>query len=251
MVKDSYRLYIIREVVSTTKCLLEISTEQFSPWLNCGLRGLLLGTASLSPLARPGSQPLPSSRIWRPSLTHIRFLLKWDFHCSEGAGSWISLPQPFPVSSQKGSAAMLHFLPSLASCIFSGTNLDWKACLCWSLDFQRRKKIAPEKKGGTLPLIKVHTNAQTHKQVHADFASDGSSERFAIMGRADMQSPATPKWSLPMVPQHVASFDFIVLCIQGMSEHAFGILEAHRIHQEQVLMNFKRICHLYNCLSPI
>lgn len=234
MVKESYCLYIIREVVPTTKCLLMISTKQFSPWLNCSFRGLLLGTASLSSLPRPGSQPLPSSRIWRPSLTHIRFLLKWDFHCSEGAGSCISLPQPFPVSSQKGSAAMLHFLPSR---IFSGTNLDWKACLCWSLDFQRRKKIATEKKGGTLPLIKVHTNAQTHKQVHADFASNGSSERFAIMVRADMRSPATPKWSVPMVPQHVASFDLIVLCIQGVSEHVFSILEAQRIHQEQVPMN--------------
>lgn len=130
----------------------------------CGFRGLLLGTASLSSLPRPGSQPLPSSRIWRPSLTHIRFLLKWDFHCSEGAGSWISLPQPFPVSSQKGSAAMLHFLPSLPSRIFYGTNLDWKACLCWSLDFQRRKKIAPEKKRRDPPTYEsTHkcTNTQT------------------------------------------------------------------------------------------
>lgn len=92
--------------------------------------------------------------------------------------------------------------------------------------------------------MKVHTNAQTHKQVHADFASNGSSERFAIMVRADMRSPATPKWSFPMVPQHVASFDLIVLCIQGVSEHAFSILEAQRIQQEQVLKNFKRIYHL-------
>lgn len=199
-------------------------------WLNCGFPELLLGKASLLPLPHPRSQSLPCSRICRPSLTHIRFPLKCDFYCSKGAGSWISLPQPFPVSFWKGSAAMLHFLPPP---IFSGTNLDSKACLWWSLDFQRRKKIALKKGEGTLPLIQVHTNAQTHKQVHADFASNGPSERSAIMVCADMRSPATLKWSVPMVPQHVASLYLIVLCIQGVSEHTFSILDEQQIHKQQ------------------
>lgn len=109
-------------------------------------------------LPHPRSQSLPCSRICRPSLTHIRFPLKCDFYCSKGAGSWISLSQPFPVSFWKGSAAMLHFLPPFLPHIFSGTNLDSKACLWWSLDFQRRKKIALRKKGGDPP-----THTSTHK----------------------------------------------------------------------------------------
>lgn len=51
----------------------------------------------------------PLVKSVRPSLTQIRFLSKWDFYCSKGAGSRISLPQPFPVSLWRGSAALLLF----------------------------------------------------------------------------------------------------------------------------------------------
>lgn len=114
-------------------------------------------------LPHPRSQSLPCSRICRPSLTHIRFPLKCDFYCSKGAGSWISLSQPFPVSFWKGSAAMLHFLPH----IFSGTNLDSKACLWWSLDFQRRKKIALKKKrrGPSHPYKYTQMHKHTNKSM--------------------------------------------------------------------------------------
>lgn len=90
-------------------------------------------------------------------------------------------------------------LPTPSPRIFSGTNLDSKT---WSLDFQRRRKIAL-KKARDPP---THTSTQMHKQVYADFASNGPSERSAIMVNADMRSPATLKWSVPMVPQHVATF---------------------------------------------
>ena len=36
-----------------------------------------------------------------------------------------------------------------------------------------------------------------------------------------------------MVPQHVASLDLIVLCIQGVSEHTFSISDGQQIHKQQ------------------
>lgn len=56
-----------------------------------------------------GHRYCPLAKSVRPSLTQIRFLPKWDFYCSIRAGSRISLPQPFPVSSRRGSAALLQF----------------------------------------------------------------------------------------------------------------------------------------------
>ena len=62
-----------------------------------------------------GHRYCPLAKSVRPSLTQIRFLPKWDFYCSIRAGSRISLPQPFPVSSRRGSAALLQFFFLLSS----------------------------------------------------------------------------------------------------------------------------------------
>lgn len=85
----------------------------------------------------------PLAKSVRPSLTQIRFLSKWDFYCSKGAGSRISLSQPFPVSSQRGSAALLQFFFSLpASSLGQIWNTDCRALLVSAKSwFQRMKRV--------------------------------------------------------------------------------------------------------------
>ena len=134
-----------------------------------------------------GHRYCPLAKSVRPSLTQIRFLPKWDFYCSIRAGSRISLPQPFPVSSRRGSAALLQFFfssflppPSPASSPGQIWNTDCKKlCLCRpSLDFKEwkefLKKKRKKKKRDTLPLrppfyTSSHTN--TGSNIHTDFAS--------------------------------------------------------------------------------
>ena len=102
-----------------------------------------------------GHRYCPLAKSVRPSLTQIRFLPKWDFYCSIRAGSRISLPQPFPVSSRRGSAALLQFFfssflppPSPASSPGQIWNTDCKKlCLCRpSLDFKEWKEFLKKKK---------------------------------------------------------------------------------------------------------
>lgn len=191
-----------------------------------------------------GHRYCPLAKSVRPSLTQIRFLPKWDFYCSIRAGSRISLPQPFPVSSRRGSAALLQFfffffpspfLPPPSPASSPRTNLEHrlqKRCLCRpSLDFKEWKEFL-KKKRDTLPssasfYTSSHTN--TGSNIHTDFASYilmCTLWAISLVGVCvGVWSPATPKRSFPMAPQHVASFviaEKIVLCMQGVSDHTFG-----------------------------
>lgn len=103
----------------------------------------------------------PLVKSVRPSLTQIRFLSKWDFYCSKGAGSRISLPQPFPVSFWRGSAALLLFFipPPLPPHLLwdkSGTVATW-FCFCQpSLDFKEWKFLKKKKGKKRHPPTLLH-----------------------------------------------------------------------------------------------
>lgn len=108
------------------------------------------------------------------------------------------------------------------------------------LIFKEGNKIALKKKkkkrclGGDHP---THTSTQSmHKHTNRSvliFASNGPSEQSAVEGCADMQSPATLRCGVPMVPQHVASLYLIVLCIQGVSERTFSICDEQQTQKQQ------------------
>ena len=158
-----------------------------------------------------GHRYCPLAKSVRPSLTQIRFLSKWDFYCSKGAASRISFPQPFPVSSKRGSSATLQFFfcewfsPSR---IFSGTNLEHRlhnfACVGPSLDFKEWKEFLKKRYPPTLVSL-TQAYKHTHKQGHTDFASYILMRPLWAISLDGVRSPATPKWNVPMVPQHVAS----------------------------------------------
>lgn len=127
-----------------------------------------------------GHRYCPLAKSVRPSLTQIRFLPKWDFYCSIRAGSRISLPQPFPVSSRRGSAALLQFfffffpspfLPPPSPASSSRTNLEHrlqKRCLCRpSLDFKEWKEFLKKKKRYP-PFfgLLLHELPHKHRQQH-------------------------------------------------------------------------------------
>lgn len=200
----------------------------------------------------------PLAESVRPSLTQIRFLSKWDFYCSKGAGSRISLPQPFPVSSQRGSAALLQFFSSLPHLLWdkSGT-LTAKLFLCRpSLDFKEwkeflKKRYPPTSVSLTRALpAHTHTNKAAHSQtsplwfciLYSNVPPLSDQPWWCVV-------TCDPKWSVPMVPQHVASFviaEKIVLCMQGVSDHTFSQCEplTDRTEQtEQLTLKTLQQCH--------
>lgn len=126
-----------------------------------------------------GHRYCPLAKSVRPSLTQIRFLPKWDFYCSIRAGSRISLPQPFPVSSRRGSAALLQFfffffpspfLPPPSPASSPRTNLEHrlqKRCLCRpSLDFKEWKEFLKKKEIPSLFGLLLHKLPHKHRQQH-------------------------------------------------------------------------------------
>lgn len=103
-----------------------------------------------------GHSYCPLLKSVRSCLTQILFLPKWDFYCFKGAASWIWLSQPFPVSSRRGSAALLRpvFLPHLL--------WDKSGALVakWSLH-QPRMKSFPQ--SGMSSHFETNVHTQTHR----------------------------------------------------------------------------------------
>lgn len=126
-----------------------------------------------------GHRYCPLAKSVRPSLTQIRFLPKWDFYCSIRAGSRISLPQPFPVSSRRGSAALLQFfffffpllssllpLPHLPLGQIWNTDCKNVACVGQVLISKNEKSSLKKKRYPPFFGLLLHELPHKHRQQH-------------------------------------------------------------------------------------
>lgn len=175
-------------------------------------RVVVTSTAFLLFMPLPGSPLLPFSKLCQALFDADPFPDKVRFLLFQESGLLNLAPSAFSCFLLKRKCSFASFSSPSPSRIFSGTNLEHRLQnLLAANSWFSTKENTFLKRRNPPTRSSIHTNSQTQQRTHKQACwfcilySNAPSERSALMAYFDVWSPATLNWSIPMVPQHVAS----------------------------------------------